>query len=250
MLQKGMQPADYGLLYDRFQASVSRYDCGRFCAPLNNGEPVCCTTGHAIPVVDKTEYALLKTRTDLWHKFKPTDATSRKIVAELHASCTAIECKGARSCERDNRTLACRAFPFYPYITKDDRIVGLGTYWIFEDRCWLMSNMQVVERDFIGEFIAAYEFVFARDPEERAVMRNHSATHRRVFSRQNRIIPLIGREGGFLKVMPKTGEIRPARFEEFSKIGPYRSERAYKAAVKEAGGTLPEQSPISAVAAE
>jgi hypothetical protein len=243
-----MQPAHYGELYDRFQANVSRYDCGRICAPLNNGEPVCCTTSHAIPVVDKTEFQLLQTRSDLWHRFKPTDANSRKIVNELHKSCCAIECKGARSCERDNRTLACRAFPFYPYITKDDRLVGLGTYWIFEDRCWLISNMQVVERDFIQEFVAAYEYVFERDPEERQVMRGHSATHRRIFSRQDRIIPLIGRDGGFFKVMPRSGEIRPARITEFKKIGPYRSEKAYQRAVKEAGGALPEQ-PVMVAAA-
>ena len=41
---EGMQPQDYAVLYDRFKASVSRYDCGKYCAPLNNGEPVCCTT--------------------------------------------------------------------------------------------------------------------------------------------------------------------------------------------------------------
>jgi hypothetical protein len=234
-----MQPADYGRLYDEFKASVSRYDCGRFCAPLNGGEPVCCTTGHAIPVVDKTEFQLLKSRTDLWHRFKPTDASSRTIVSDLHPACTAIECKGARHCERDNRTLACRAFPFYPYITRAGEVVGLATYWIFEDRCWLMSNMQVVEREFVREFLAAYELVFAKDAEERKVMREHSANHRRLFSRRGRIIPLIGAAGGYLKVMPRTGEIRPARFEEFKKIGPYRSETAYRRAVKEAGGTLP-----------
>ena len=233
-----MQAADYAVLYDDFKANISRHDCGRFCAPLNGGEPVCCTTGHAIPVVDKTEFELLKSRTDLWHRFRAKDAQAKSVVSDLHHTCTAIECKGAKFCERDNRTLACRSFPFYPYITKADEVIGLATYWIFEDRCWLISNMQVVERAFIKEFMAAYDFVFARDALERKTMRDHSANHRRLFSRQNRIIPLIGKDGGFLKVMPRGGEIRPAKIEEFKKVGPFRSEGAYRRAVKEAQGEM------------
>ncbi len=182
-MSKGMQPKDFAELYDKFQANVSRYDCGRFCAPLNGGTPVCCSTQHAVPVVEKTEFALLKTRSDLWHRFKPYDATTKKIVSELASSCCAIECKGAMFCERDNRTLACRAFPFYPYINREGEFIGIGTYWIYEDRCWLMSNMQVVERDFLEEFIAAYEFCFAKDPAEFETMKQHSATHRRTFTR-------------------------------------------------------------------
>ena len=241
---EGMQPQDYAVLYDRFKASVSRYDCGKYCAPLNNGEPVCCTTGHAIPIMDKTEFRLLRTRSDLWHKFKVTNASDRELLSDMHKTCMAAECKGARHCERDNRSFACRAFPFYPYITREDKVVGLATYWTFEDRCWLMSNMQVVEQDFIEEFIIAYEMVFAKDTYERKVMRDQSANHRRQFSRLGRIIPLIGREGGFFKVMPYTGEIRPAKITEFKKQGPFGSERAYKKAVKEAGGTPIEATPL------
>ena len=245
-MSKGMQPKDFAELYDKFQANVSRYDCGRFCSPLNHGGgPVCCSTQHAVPVVEKAEYDLLKTRTDLWHRFKPYDATTRKIVDELGKSCLAIECKGARHCERDNRTLACRAFPFYPYINREGEFIGIGTYWIYEDRCWLMSNMQVVERDFLEEFIAAYEFCFAKDPAEFETMKQHSATHRRTFTRLKRPIFLIAREGGFLKVLPAGKGIVKVKREDLPRIGVYKSERSYAKAVKAAGGTLPEQSIIA-----
>ena len=53
--QDGMTAKDFGVVFDRFQSTVSRYDCGRFCAPLNNGEPVCCSTQNAVPVVHKVE---------------------------------------------------------------------------------------------------------------------------------------------------------------------------------------------------
>lgn len=234
MSKSRVTPDDFQIIYDRFQTSISRYDCGQHCAPLNGGEPVCCTTRDAIPVVDKAEFALLRGRTDLWRRFKPYDAASRKIVDELHSTCAAIECKGARHCERDNRTLACRAFPFFPFITRAGELIGLGYYWTFEDRCWVLSNLKIVERGFVRDFIAAYEYLFEKDPEEFETMKNYSATMRRTFSRLGRPIPIIARAGGYLKIMPKTGEIRPAHVEEFKAHGPYKSSAAYARAVKEA----------------
>lgn len=233
-----IQPDDFREIYDRFQASISRHDCGRKCAPLNGGEPVCCSTRNAIPIVQKAEWRLLKARTDMWRRFKPYDSASRQIVAELSTDCAAIECRGARHCERDNRSLACRAFPFCPYITREGAFIGLACYWTFEDRCWVISNMQEVDADFVRDFVAAYEYLFEKDPEEFKTFRDYSATMRRTFSRKGRYIPLIGRDGGYLKVLPHGRGIVKADPAKFPKHGPYKSERAYQRAVKEAGGTV------------
>jgi hypothetical protein len=232
----GLQPEDFAHLYDRFRASLSRYDCGRHCSALNKGEPVCCTTRHAVPVLEKTEFLLLKSRTDLWRRYRPDDAEGRRIVADLGKTCCAVECKGARHCERDNRSIACRAFPFYPYVTRDGEFVGLAFYWVYRDRCWVISNLDVVERDFVEEFVAAYEYIFTRDAEEFDTLKGYSATHRRVFSRLGLAIPLIGRNGGFLKVLPHGGAILPMERTELTRYGPYVSDQAYGAAVIRAGG--------------
>jgi hypothetical protein len=237
MSKQRAQPEDFKQIYEGFKSPLSRFDCGRHCAPLNGGEPVCCTTRHAIPVVHKTEWQLLKSRSDLWHRYRPTDAHARRIVGELASSCTAIECKGAAFCERDNRSLACRAFPFAPYITREREFVGLAYYWIFEDRCWVISNLAIVAPAFVAECVAAYERLFAVDAEELATYVDHSAAMRRVFSRKRRAIPLIGRDGRFLKVRPHGAGIVPADPATFPKHGPYRSPRAYARAVRQAGGT-------------
>jgi hypothetical protein len=229
-----LKPAHFREIHRDFEAPISRHDCGRHCAPLNGGEPVCCTTGHAIPVVDQAEWSLLKSQTDLWHRFKPFDAASRQVVDDLHPRCTAIECKGAAQCERENRTLACRAFPFFPYITRDDELIGMSYYWTFEDRCWVISNLRVVEQRYVREFIQAYERLFAADEEERDVNRDYSASMRRVFSRWNRPIPLIGRDGGYFKILPHGGGIEKATVDEFGSHGPYVSPVVYWAAVAEA----------------
>lgn len=217
-------PDDYRRVYAAFTAPVSRFDCGRKCAPHNDGVPVCCSVENAVPIVDKSEYALLKSRTDLWHDYVPKDAAGRKIVADMHANCAAVECKGVQFCERDNRAMACRAFPFFPYFTRAKELIGLAYYWDFEDRCWILSNLQVVDRAFVREFLTAYAALFAVDEEERNGMIEHSASMRRVFSRKNRAIPLIGREGGYFVVEPRTHKVRPARPEDFPRHGPYKDE--------------------------
>ena len=140
-------PEDFARVYQMFQAPISRFDCGKHCSPLNGGEPVCCTTDHAIPVVDRAEWDLLRGRTQLWRRYRPTDRAGRAIVGDLHKSCLAIECKGVRHCERDNRTLACRSFPFFPYLDPKGDFIGLSIHWMFADRCWVISNFAVVDAE-------------------------------------------------------------------------------------------------------
>ena len=234
-----IKASDFATLYEGFTAPISRFDCGRKCAPLNGGEPVCCSTQNAVPVVHKVEFDFLRKRTDLWSKFKPYDYATRQIVEELTSDCTAIHCKGARHCERDNRTIACRGFPFYHYITRERQFIGLGTYWVFEDRCWVMSNLQIVDQPFIDQFVATYEALFVKDPNEFTTYVDFSASARRVFSRWKRDIALLGRKGGLLIVDPPTGEVRPGKPRDFPKVAPFDSEKAYREAVKEAGGEIP-----------
>lgn len=229
---------DFKKIYRKFDASISEaYDCGRMCAPLNGGEPVCCSTDNAIPVVEKSEWSLLRGRTDLWSKFEPFDAVSKQIVDELADTCCAIECKGASHCERHNRTIACRAFPFFPYFTREREIVGLACYWTFEDRCWMISNLQVVEKPFVDELIAAYEYMFLRDEDERQAYIDQGASARRVFSRWKRPIPLIGRDGSFNKVLPNSGgKIVAAEVSDFKPHQNFSSDEAYRDAIEEWGG--------------
>ncbi len=220
----------YRTIHDTFQAPVSQFDCGRKCAPHNGGEPVCCSTEHAIPVADKPEFDLLRARTDLWRPYTPTDAQARRELADLHEDCVAIECKGARHCERDNRTMACRAFPFFPYMTRAGEILGLSYYWSFEDRCWVISNLGIVTPAFVRECIESYERVFAADRDEYDVYLRLAADMRRVFARRNAIIPIVGRDGAFFAIEPRTHVLRPASPSEFPAFGPYRNEARIPAA--------------------
>jgi len=221
----------YRRIYTIFEAPVSKFDCGQYCAPLNGGTPVCCSTEDAIPVANKAEFNLLQSRSDLWSDFTPFDAPSRKVVEELADDCMAMECKGARHCERDNRSLACRAFPFFPYITKEGTILGLSYYWDFEDRCWVISHLEHVTTKFIRQCMAAFLTLMADDPEEFEVYKDQSADMRRVFSRWKQKIPVLTPEGDALNILPKGKGVQ--RLHTFLTHGPYQSEEDYAKAVRE-----------------
>ena len=229
---------DFKVIYDMFSAAIAtKLDCGRICAPLNNGSPVCCSTENAIPIVENEEWKLLKSRTDLWKPFKPFDKVTKKIVKDLPDTACAVECKCAVFCERDNRSLACRSFPFFPYFTKGGDLIGLAYYWVFEDRCWVISNVHVADKKFVTEMIAAYEYLFEKDEEQYEAYYDESATMRRVFSKRNQPIQIIGRNMEYLLVLPKSGgRVIPTDKTAFLPVKPFTTDKAYRKAIKESGG--------------
>ena len=98
----------------------------------------------------------------------------------------------------------------------------------------VVGDQEIAISSFVREFVEAHEMLFAVDKDEFDTFKEQSASMRRVFSRRKSIIPLIGRDGGFFKVLPKSGRIVPADPAKFPKHGPYRSPRAFAKAVKEA----------------
>ena len=211
-------------LYARFEAPIVRLNCGDRCAPYNeHNVPFCCDTRHAVPTAYTPEWDYLQANTDLWHRWQAENPRqSQDLEAQTPAGQVLIECKGHLLCQRGFRSLTCRAFPFFPYITRQGEFIGLSYYWDYEDRCWVISNLQVVSVEYRMEFIAAYSRLFDQMPEERENFSHHSKRMRQLFGRKHRAIPLLHRNGGFYKVTPRNGRIRRVRPENLPKFGPYR----------------------------
>ena len=105
----------------------------------------------------------------------------------------------------------------------------------------MMSNLEIVDKKFVQEFIATYEALFVKDPSEFTTYVDFSASARRVYSRWKREIPLLGREGELLIVEPSSGNIRPGKKKDYPKIAPFDSEKNYRAAIKDEGGEVPKE---------
>lgn len=234
-----LKSKDFEYVYQNFNSPVSDgLDCGQFCAPLNEGQPVCCTTQHAIPIVDRMEYKALRKRTNMWKKLKPFDAVSKKLIEEHEPECCAIECKGAQYCERDNRSIACRAFPFFPYLNKKREILGASIYWSFKDRCWVMSNLKYVDKAYLDELFSAYRYLFERDEHEEEAFFDQSVQMRRLYSRKGWPIPLLGLDGKPYHILPKSEKPTPVKHTDMEKYFPFNSMKNYREQVSLLDGPL------------
>ncbi len=211
-------------LYARFEAPIAKLNCGDRCAPHNErGVPFCCDTRHAVPTAYTPEWDYLQANSDLWHRWQAKDPRqTRSLEKQTPAGQVLIQCKGHLQCQRNYRSLTCRAFPFFPYLSQQGEFVGLSYYWEYEERCWVISNLQVVSVDYRMEFIAAYDLLFTKIPDEKENFSYHSKRMRQLFARKRRAIPLLHRNGGFYKVTPRNGRMRRIDPEILPKFGPYR----------------------------
>lgn len=215
---------NYAVLYHHFEAPIARFDCGKKCAPYNElAVPFCCDTQHAVPTAYLAEWTHLSSSTDLWHLWQSKDPKeTERLHKQTPESQVLIECKGYQHCQRSFRSITCRAFPFFPYITHQGEFVGLSYYWEYEDRCWVISNLKVVTQEYRRQFILAYETIFSKMPLELKGFRHHSRVMRQVFGQNKRAIPLLHRNGYTYKISPHNGRKRRIPAENMSTFGPYK----------------------------
>jgi len=215
---------DFAGLYARFQSPLAAFDCGRRCAPYNEGgAPFCCDTRHAVPAAYLAEWQYLQAQTDLWHVWEGcTPAETEQLWALAPQGQMLIACQGHERCQRNFRSLTCRAFPFFPYVTRPGQFIGLSCYWEYEQRCWIINNLQTVSPLFVEQCVQTFDWLFAHLPEELEVYRQFSMRLRRVFGRRRQTIPLFHRRGGFYKVSPRNGRARRSAPEKYHKVGVYQ----------------------------
>jgi len=215
---------DFAAIYAGFQTAIAAINCGNQCAPYNEkGVPFCCDIRHAIPTAYLSEWDYLRNGTDLWHIWKGKNSKeTEKFTHQVPDGLVLIACLGHDHCERDYRSITCRSFPFFPFISQRGEFLGISYYWEYEDRCWIISNLQAVTLDYISDFITTYEALFRIFPEEKQNFRSHSIIMRRVFSRWRRAIPLFHRNGGMYKVSSRSGRMRRVTDNQFRKHGPYK----------------------------
>jgi hypothetical protein len=150
-------------LYDRFGAPLTELDCGLKCAHHNpGGKPFCCDICCAVPAVYDQEWDYLRQSTDLWHAWRGDECASEPVdpailQAETPRHMLLAACQGPAHCRREFRAVCCRQFPFFPYISSQDRFIGLAYDWAVESTCWVISHLGAVTQTYRHEFIQAYD---------------------------------------------------------------------------------------------
>lgn len=215
---------DFEIIYRSFNAPISEIDCGDKCSPHNErGIPFCCDTQHAVPTAHQAEWEFLLRNTDLWKLWKTDNQEEfgrlKEITPEEHIL---MVCLGHENCQREYRSITCRSFPFFPYIDREGNFIGLSYYWEYEDRCWIISNLNIISRRYQEQFVSTFDGIFKRNPQEYEIFRLQSDLMRHVFARKERSIPVLHRDGEVYKISPTSGRIRRVSIESLPSFGVYK----------------------------
>jgi hypothetical protein len=214
-------PTDFAELYTAFEAPIQAFDCGEKCAPYNGGVPVCCDTRQSVPTAYQAEWIYLQENTDLWHPWEPDDpADHARLAGQAGPDLVLIECRGAAHCQRDYRSLACRSFPFFPYHDTAGAFLGLACYHDYEDRCWVISNLEHVAGVYRDQFALAYERLFDLVPGERESFQYQSETLRNEYTARKSRFPMLHLDGLDYLVDPTTEDLYRMDAGRFEKHGP------------------------------
>ncbi len=214
-------------LYDAFDAPVTVLDCGLMCAPHNpRGIPFCCDICCAVPVAYKSEWQYLRSSTSLWHNWRGDECADEKsnrteLLQQTPAHLCLLACRGVEFCERSNRAVSCRQFPFFPYITSDYRFIGLTYDWEFTTRCWVISNLHLVTDAYRNEFILTFDRLFETWLEDLDCYAELSAETREHYKARHRRIPLLHRDGSTCLVSPASERVHRVTFSKLARFKPY-----------------------------
>lgn len=217
---------DIRQVYDCLDTPITAQDCGARCGPHHpHGLPYCCDICHAVPTATRPEWDYLQRSTDLWHVWRgdecPDDSDDLQAVRdETPSHLLLLACQGAAHCQRSMRALSCRQFPFFPYITNDDRFVGLAYDWRFESACWVISHLEAVTLDYRQQFVETYDWLFSLGPDEYESYAAFSEEMRVHFAAQRRRIPILHRNGRNYLLSPGSERLRRAR-GSFRRFEPY-----------------------------
>ncbi len=176
-------------------APVTDFDCGTLCAPGNGGVPVCCHAESVVPVLYKSEFEVLKRRTKLWRKYQPRTAHQRGLNKDMRSCDMLAVCKGAEFCERDNRSIVCRTFPFEPYLDHDGVLAGLVYNFEYLGTCPLVGSKHKVLPEFVDQSMQLWDRMFDLWPTEQDFYFLISQTIRRSFGQRRKTIPVHTRTG-------------------------------------------------------
>ena len=218
-------------LYASFDAPCTELDCGQLCAAHNpGGKPFCCDICHAVPVAYQSEWTQLRKHTNLWHQWQGDECLEEPVArdeleSQTPGHLTLLACKGPQYCEREYRTVSCRQFPFFPYITDDFRFIGLGYDWDFTPVCWVLSNLNQVTRAYRQQFVQAFDRIFSIWLEDMDSYAQLSEEMREHFAAIHRRFPLMHRNGADYLVSPRSGKLQRCDLGSLPKFGFYRDQK-------------------------
>ena len=201
--------SDIRSLYDAFDTEICGLDCGMMCMANNPaGKPFCCDICHAVPAVYNEEWAYLQPNTNLWHIWREDECGNGKagefdrLMAETPENMLLLACRGPQVCQRSFRSLSCRQFPFFPYVSSDYRFLGLAYDREFAGKCWVIDHLEAVTPLYRQQFVALHDRIFAFSQDIFESYYDLSEQMRSYYSSNKRRFRILHRNGKDYMVSP------------------------------------------------
>ncbi len=154
--------------YRMLSVRMTDSDCGRYCAPQNNDVPYCCDQEKLVPVLFKDEYKWHRKQGDFWKKMSIQTKSDKRLVQDSCSYNVFATCPGVKNCRRTLRSLACRLFPFEPFIDKTGCVMGL-VYQNGENECCSLFGkpQRIYNQTYIRNAIRVWQELVDIFPEEK-----------------------------------------------------------------------------------
>lgn len=143
------------------------FDCGKLCAPKNDGIPYCCENESCVPILFREEFNWHQKNGKFWKRMPPVTKEIKKFIDESVDYYVFSKCPGPAGCKRTKRSLNCMTFPFEPYVNRKGEVPGLTRVDGDNSVCPLTKKPKNVFNPlYISNSIKFWQELFALYPEE------------------------------------------------------------------------------------
>ncbi|RLD91917.1 MAG: hypothetical protein DRJ13_17085 [Bacteroidetes bacterium] len=209
-------------IYRIFSSPLSNIDCGEKCGAFNEyGVPVCCDVSLIVPSAYRAEWDYLKDVTDLWQPWRSSNPIDADLEDDVQDGQVLLKCLGYRQCQRQYRTMTCRAFPFFPYLDSKGNFLGLMYFQEYREYCWIISNLSVVTPTYKAEFQQAFNLLFNQYPESKESYAQFSSYLRKEKAISDDKIILLDFDDNVLLLDPDSEISYQVTYEELESFGPF-----------------------------
>ncbi|MCE5209182.1 MAG: hypothetical protein LLG42_12840 [Chloroflexi bacterium] len=217
-------------IYQTLDLPLTSLDCGLKCAAHNpGGKPFCCDICQVVPAVYDLEWSYLQAFDDFWHVYRgdecPADPCDpEEVLCETPEHMLLLACLGPEQCRRNIRSVSCRQFPFFPYITSRGEFIGLTIEPAFRENCWIISHLEAVTAAYREAFVQVYDNLLSRWEHDKECYADYSEDLRIEYAQRRQRIPILHRNGHNYLLSPLSERLRIVPAGGFRRYGPYREE--------------------------
>ena len=224
MMSRSPDPSNFGIIYQGFSAPITGIDCGEKCGPYNDyGVPVCCDISQVIPSAFQEEWIYLEARTELWRVWEGSSTQEGKeLLRGLECGQIPLQCQGHRYCQRQFRTITCRAFPFLPYLNKNGKWIGFTYYPDYREQCWIISHLSLVNMEYKQEFLKCFQEIFIRYPKMKENYLDYSVHLRGLSHSEEFDLVYLDFNDRVFRVDPSADLPEEITYDDLPSFGPFK----------------------------